>query len=154
ALAVDGRGNATISEAGEQRFFALNSDGSYQAPAGDTGQLTLSGGVYQLRERDNTTLTFNAQGNIASFDDGKGHRVTAGYTNGLLTSLTASDGEEIHLSYTPAGRAQQVTGPGTQVTTYTYDATGQYLLSVAGPQGTTSYTYVTGQSIAQNNALA
>src|SRR5262249_32229174 len=38
--------------------------------------------------------------------------------------------------------------------TYTYDAAGEHLLSVTGPQGTTSYTYVTGQGIAREHALA
>ena len=41
-----------------------------------------------------------------------------------------------------------VTDPAGRVTTYTYDAAGEHLLSVTTPQGTAGYTYVTGQGAA------
>ncbi len=154
SLSVDGQGNVLVTEAGQDRFFTKNADGSYQGGVGDSGQLMESGGVYALRETDGTTLNFNAQGNLASIENPSGDTVTAGYTGGLLTSLSSSDGEVIRIAYDVAGRIHQVTDPAGQVTTYTYDASNELLLSVAGPQGTTSYTYVSGQGIAGQYALA
>jgi YD repeat-containing protein len=114
----------------------------------------LSAGVYTLRQQNGTTLTFNAQGNLASIEDASGNTITAHYTGGLLTSLVSSDAQ-LTIAYNAAGRIDQITeNPGAQVTTYTYDATGQLLMSVTGPKGTTSYTYVTGQAMTQQYALA
>jgi RHS repeat-associated protein len=154
SLTIDGQGNVTVFDAGQDRFFMLDPDGSYQDDPGDYGQLALNNGVYTLREKHGTLLTFDTQGNLASMADPGGNTVTAGYTGGLLTSLTSSDGKSLTIAYNSARRIQTVTDPARQVTTYTYDATGQYLLSVSGPQGTTNYTYVTGQNITQDNALA
>ena len=154
SLAVDSQGNVTISEDGQELLYTPTSNGSFQGLPGDFSQLTLNDGVYSLREQDGTALTFNAQGNLASMEDSNGNTITAGYTGALLTSLTSSDGQKLAISYNAAGLIQQVTSAAGQVTTYNYDPSDQYLLSVTGPQGTTSYTYVTGQGIAQQYALA
>jgi RHS repeat-associated protein len=154
SLAADNQGNVTISEGGQPRGFIRKSDGSYQGAAGDYGQLTLSSGVYTLREKNNTTLSFTAQGRLDFIQDTNGNKVTASYTGSLLTSLSSSDGGIFTIAYNAAGRVQNVTDAAGQITTYTYDAANEHLLSVAGPGGTTSYTYITGQGIAQEHALA
>ena len=154
SLAVDSQGNATVSDDGQDQLYTPTSNGSFQSSPGDFSQLTLNHGVYSLREQNGTTLTFNAQGNLALIEDSDGNTITAGYTGSLLTSLTSSDGQKLTISYNAAGLIQQVTNPAGQVTTYAYDSSDQYLLSVTGPQGTTSYAYVTGQGIAQQYALA
>src|SRR5262249_15163317 len=71
-----------------------------------------------------------------------------------LTSLTHSDGDQLTIAYNAQGLISQVTNPAGRVTTYTYDAAGQHLLSVTTPAGTTQYTYVDGPNIEQEHALA
>lgn len=154
SLTVDGQGNVTIMQVGQPAYFTLHSNGSYQSGAGDTRVLTLSGGIYQLAETDGDVLAFDSQGRLAYAQDSSGERETARYTENELTSLTDSSGLVLKMAYNSNGRISQVTDPGGQVTTYTYDASGNHLLSCTGPQGTTSYTYVTGHGIAQENALA
>ena len=69
-------------------------------------------------------------------------------------SLTDSNGESLTLSYNTQGHLATLTDSNGQTETYGYDPTGQFLTSYTDIYGTTNYTYVTGQSAAQNNALA
>ncbi len=154
SLSADSQGNVTVADQGQDLFFALNPDGSFQAVSGLDDKLTLSNGDYTLRESDGTTMTFNAQGDLAVMQDTNGNTITAGYTGGMLTSLTSSDGEVLRISYNSAGLIDKVTDPSGQVTTYAYDSTDQLLTTVSGPQGTNLYTYISGQDIAQQYALA
>jgi RHS repeat-associated protein len=155
SLTTDSAGDVTIDEYGEYVTFTRNADGSYTAGSGDTAELSLVNGDFQLFDPGmGTTAVFNGQGELLMVEDTHGNTITMGYTGGELTSLTDSDGQVIAVAYNSAGLISQITDPGGQVTTYAYDASDQHLLSVSGPQGTTSYTYITGQSITADNALA
>ena len=151
---TDSSGNVTIDESGSLRYFAMQSDGTYVANLGDHGLLTaLSGSGYQLTETDGSSTVFNADGTLDYVQDSNGNRITATYTSGLLTRLTASNGEYLALTYT-SGLLTKVTDSTGEVSTYAYDSTGQHLLSYTDEFGTTSYSYVTGQGAASQNALA
>ena len=71
-----------------------------------------------------------------------------------LVSLTDSNGEYLDLAYNAQGLLATLTDSTGQTETYGYDPTGQFLTSYTDAYGTTSYTYVTGESAAQNYALA
>ena len=106
-------------------------------------QPTASGG-YLLTEADGTVTDYNADGTLNYIQDTNGNRITAGYTGGRLTSLTASSGQSITIAYNAAGLISTVTDSQGRVTTYTYDATNQYLMAVKGFNGqTTTYAYNT-----------
>ena len=45
------------------------------------------------------------------------------------------------LNYNSEGRIETVTDGAGQVNTYSYDATGQYLLNIEDANGTTSFSY-------------
>jgi RHS repeat-associated protein len=147
-------GQVTIQEAGSLRQFTPQKDGSYEAGAGDFGVLTFTKGAYQLREKDGTVTAFLSSGLLNYVEDPNQNRITAGYTHGLLTSLTHSDGDQLSIAYNAQGLISQVTDPAGRVTSYSYDASGQHLLSVTTPSGTTQYTYVDGSNIEQEHALA
>ena len=68
--------------------------------------------------------------------------------------MTDSNGEYLDLAYNAQGDLATLTDSTGQTETYGYDPTGQFLTSFTDAYGTTTYTYVTGQSAAQNNALA
>ncbi len=149
------QGDVTINESGALRYFTKHSDGSYLGTLGDNGVLTaLSGGGYQLKETDGSLTVFNANGALNYVQDSNGNRITATYTGTLLTKLTASNGAYLTLSYNSNGLLTSVTDSTGESTTYTYDSTGQYLLSATNEYGTTSYSYVSGQGAAAQNALA
>ena len=76
--------------------------------------------------------------------DTDGNRITAGYTAGQLTSLTASSGQYIHIGYNAAGSDLVHHRLGRPDHDYNYDPTNTYLVSVNGFNGqTTNYTYDT-----------
>jgi RHS repeat-associated protein len=155
SLSTDAQGDVFIQQGAGQRVFVRLADGSYQGSPGDQGMLTLPGGRYQLREMDGTLYSFNPGGTLNYVQDTNGNRITAGYNiAGQLISLTHSNGEKMTLAYNSQGLLSQVTDGFGRVTTYSYDAAGQHLLSVTTPQGTTQYTYVSGQGAAKENALA
>jgi RHS repeat-associated protein len=80
--------------------------------------------------------------------------VTAGYTNGRLSSLTHSGGQSITLTYDENGLISRLTDHVGRQTNYFYDATGNYLLSVQGVDGlVTTYTYETTPTSPALNAL-
>jgi RHS repeat-associated protein len=150
---TDSSGDVTIEYSGQVRTFTLESNGTYQGAPGDAATLTLQNGMYTLRETDGSLTVFNSNGTLDYTEDTIGNKITANYTNGLLTSFVDSTGDTVTFTYNSAGRIAQVTDPVGRVTTYTYDPTGQLLLNVADGSGTTSYTYVTGQGAQSQYAL-
>ncbi|MGB2614010.1 MAG: RHS repeat-associated core domain-containing protein [Phycisphaerae bacterium] len=133
---------------GAQRYFSLRSDGGYTASPGDYGDLTFSGGKYRLTEKHGTVWQFRSDGLLQYVEDTNGNRITCGYSSGLLTSLTHTSGAQLLLDYDANGRLWHLTDPRgalpDHVTTFEYDPSGEYLLTVTAPgDRVTTYTYET-----------
>ncbi len=141
---------------GAQRTFLADSRGGYFSQPGDYGTLAENNGVFQLTEADGLVETFLPDGLLGSITDTDGNKITLGYNSGSqLTSLTANDnGDALTFAYNAQGDISQITDPSGDVTQFAYDPSGQHLLSITGPDGTTSYQYVTGGSAASDNAVA
>ena len=137
-------GDVTIQNGGSLRFFEKLGIGSYKAEAGDNGVITLENGVYRLQEQDRTVIAFRTDGKLDFVRDTNSNQVTAGYTTNKLTTLTYTNGDVITFAYNNQGRIDKVTDSFGQETSYTYDGTGERLLSVTDASGTISYTYETG----------
>ncbi|NCS06775.1 MAG: hypothetical protein GPJ07_09250, partial [Microcystis aeruginosa G13-07] len=150
---ADTEGTVTIQESGNIRLFERQADGSYIGQPGDNATLALVGNSYQLRESDGTILAFRVNGNLDYLEDPNQNRITLGYTNERLTSINHSNGDRLTLDYNSQGRINQLTDATGQVTTYTYNETGEHLLSVTNFQGTISYTYNNSIDVAQQNNL-
>jgi YD repeat-containing protein len=128
SASIDALGNVSIADAGAIRYFLRQPDGTYQGAMGDLATLSLVNGAFQLRETDRTLEVFNPNGTLAYMQDGNGNRITVSYTGGLLTSLTAADGDQIAISYNTAGLITQLTDPGNEVTTFAFDPSNQHLV--------------------------
>ena len=155
-LTVGSDGTVVVADAdGSERVFEPNSSGGYFDQAGDNGVLTENAdGSFSLQEVDGSITGFNANGTVAYEQDADGNRITAGYTNGLLTTLTGSSGQWLDMSYNSAGRIISVTDSAGRTSTFTYDPTNQLLLSVDSYDGmVTNYTYDTGSSPETEYAL-
>ncbi len=155
-LSVQSDGTVIVSEPdGLQREFQPDTRGGYFDQTGDYGVLTANAdGSFSLRELDGSVTGFNADGTVAYEQDSNGNRVTAGYTNGLLTSLTGSSGQWMDLAYSAAGRIVQVTDSNGRTTSYTYDPTNQLLVGVESYDDMmTTYSYDTGSNPATEYAL-
>lgn len=121
-----------------QRKFKQQVDGSYE---GNGGTLTWNVDHYELEEANGSKIIFRADGQLNYVESSNGYRLTAGYTNDLLTELSDSNGNSFAINYNSDGRIETISDAGGQVNTYSYDATGQYLLSVEDVNGTTSLSY-------------
>ncbi|MBY0524350.1 MAG: pre-peptidase C-terminal domain-containing protein [Gemmataceae bacterium] len=152
--AVDAAGNVTIHAGGGQRFFQLQSNGSFTGGVGDLAKLTRAGSIYTLVEEDGTIVKFRADGFIDFVEDLNGNRITAGYTSGRLASLTHSNGSAITIEYNGAGLISKITDPVGRATDFTYDAANLHLLTATDQFGTTTYTYLSGTTAALEHSLS
>jgi RHS repeat-associated protein len=142
---------------GLYRLFQPDSRKSehYFTQPGDYGTLILNGGTFSVQEIGGSSTHFLADGQVDYVQDTNGNRITAGYTGGLLTSLTHSDGQSIQISYNAAGRIDLVTDPYGRKTVFTYDPNNTLLLSVTNYDGTgQTYTYQAADARPSANALA
>ncbi len=152
---TDSSGNAVITNDGGTLYYIKETDGSYQSEAGDDSVVTIANGAYRLVATDGTIYQFNPNGTIGYVQDFNGSRITAGYNfAGQLVSLTDSNGEYVGLSYNAQGHVSELTDSTGVTETFGYDPTGQFLTSATGVDGTTTYSYVGGQSAAADNALS
>ena len=155
AATADALGNVTIVDNGAILYYALQSNGSYLPANGDGSILTFANAAYRLTQANGTIIQFNPNGTLAVMQDAAGNTVTAVYNvAGQLSTLTDSNGTSYSLAYNSQGLLSQLTDSNSQTVTYGYSATGSFLTSVSSAAGTSSYTYVTGQTAALNNALA
>ena len=150
---TDADGDVVIRCDGKIRFFSRQADGSYEGLPGDNGTLSLVGSDYQLRETNGFLTVFRSDGKLDYTQDSDGNRTTADYMGSLLTGFTDSAGDTTSYTYDANGRITLVTDPVGRVTTYTYDASDEHLLKVSSASGAMSFTWVTGQGPAEENAL-
>jgi RHS repeat-associated protein len=156
-LSVESDGTVVIADGdGSERRFQPDLRGGFFDDPGDHATLTqLTSGGYILTETHGLVTGFRSDGAIDYVQDTNGNRITAGYTNGLLTSLNHSSGQSLQIAYNSAGLIKSITDPATgHTTTYTYDPSNQYLMSVTTfDQRTTTYSYDTGSNPATLHAL-
>ncbi len=156
SASADANGNVTVLNNGAVLYYALQTNGTY-VPANGEGEgsvLTFANNAYQLVEANGTIIQFNPNGTLAFVQDANGYTVTASYAmDGRLATLTDSNGDQFTLSYNSQGLLSQLTDSSGATVIYGYDPTGQFLTTVTN-SGTTSYSYVTGLTVARDNALA
>ncbi|MFN6579144.1 MAG: putative Ig domain-containing protein, partial [Aulosira sp. ZfuVER01] len=144
--ATNSDGDVTILYGTTPRLFTVQADDSYRAQTGDNGTLTLENGIYRLREEDGTLTVFRADGKWNYIEDTNGIRLTASYGDGRLTRLENSWGNSLSFTYNSQGRIVTITEENGWTSNYEYDTSGQYLLSITTPEGTTRYTYYDGSA--------
>lgn len=137
----DSDGNVTVKSSGILRFFRKQADGNYLNQPGDEATLTKVGNTFQIREQGGGLLAFGADGKLDFIEDTNSNRITATYTGNQLTRIDSTNGDNLNFSYNSQNRISQVVDQAGRSTTYSYDPTGELLLSITDPQGTTSYTY-------------
>ncbi|NEP53701.1 MAG: hypothetical protein F6K65_34835, partial [Moorea sp. SIO3C2] len=136
-LVTDSDGNVSLENGGLRRSFELQSNGLYVGTDRDDAVLTLTGSVYRLEEEDGTVTEFLPNGSLNYVEDTNGNRVTASYTNNLLTGLTSTSGDNLNFDYNSQGRIVSASNQSGQQVTYGYDTTGELLTRVTTPTGTT-----------------
>jgi RHS repeat-associated protein len=124
-------------ESNEYRFL-LQADGTY-TNAGS--KLVKVGDRYQLTNLDGSQYSFRADGQVDFVEDVNGYRVTAIYTGNLLTGYSSASGDYVNFTYNSQQRLASVTDRTGETVTFSYDATGNYLKTVASPTVNNTYSY-------------
>ncbi len=140
---------------GSQRIFQPDKREGYFNQAGDYGRLAPDGGGgYALTEKTGLLSDYAANGTLNQVQDLNGNRITLGYSGALLTSLTHSSGQYIHIAYNGAGLIQTITDQLGHQTVLAYDSANQHLLGTQYFDGrTATYIYNTNGPTTQLHAL-
>ena len=109
--------------------------------------------MYRLKEANGLVSLFGTDGKLSYVEDTNGNRITLQYTSNRLTKLLHTNGDSLTLAYNAQGRISKITDSTAQITSYNYDPTGENLLSVTSLDGTTTYTYDTGNIAAKKYSL-
>ncbi|MFB7609975.1 LamG-like jellyroll fold domain-containing protein [Streptomyces gardneri] len=139
-------------DSGSQVRFGKNSDGTYSAPSGSVGVLTVvTGGGWTLRDAAATVHTFDATGRLTKVKDGHGREQLLTYTSGKLTKATDALSKRA-LTFTWSGAhvasvSTDAVGPIAPALKWSYTYTGDQLTKVCPPDSATAcstYEYTAG----------
>jgi len=132
---------------GAKRTFEKQRDGSYICIGEQKTVIKLSGERYQLFETDGKVLSFGKDGYLESIEDNNGNKLdliykyTADNKDKLLTEIRHNSGSFIKLEYEGSNIKRVIDSKG-NMTEYSYDETGNYLISVKNEEGyTVQYGY-------------
>ena len=133
---------------GSQRRYEpdTRTPGKYFSMPGDTSSLRkLGNGTFELRDTSGTVTRFAVGGLLDAIEDPNGNRVTASYDgSSRLQMLTHTSGASLAIGYTPAGRIAEVRDSAGRTNRFTYDGSGNYLITATTHDGkVTRYTYQT-----------
>lgn len=133
-------GNVTYHDpSGSLQKFTVSGT-TYTAPAGVLSQLTKTAAGWSLLLKDQTVLSFDATGTLTTIVDRNSQGSTLAYTNGKLTSVSAS-GRTLTLTYNALGLVDHVTGSDGRLVGYQYDPSGRLQGYVDAAGFTTAYAY-------------
>ena len=115
----------------------------------------LGGNTFALREPEGLVYRFRSDGRLDYVEDPNANRISASYTEGLLTRLThAPSGQFLDIVYNAGKRIEHVMDSDGRVSLFDYDAANEHLLAVTSAGGlTTRYTYSTNDGAAREHAL-
>lgn len=179
SLLIRANGDVTVhGEDGQQVEYINQADGSFVGAAGSRSTLAAVSGGYDLTRVDQTTqhfdsqgrllsdldrngqgltLSYGADGKLATVTDAAGQTISFTHTNGLLTGITMPDSTSVSYGYANSQLTSYTDQRG-KVWTYTYDSHG-FLAKETDPLGHYLFqnTYgddgrVTQQLDADNNA--
>jgi RHS repeat-associated protein len=158
SLTIGADGSITLTTGnGAQYIYQPDSryPGQYFSQPGDNNTFAAVSGGYTLTAVNGDVTAFNANGSLNYVQDTNGNTITASYTGSQLSSLTASSGQSVTFTYNAAGLIATATDSAGRVTSYTYDAANQHLMSVLFYNGETiSYSYNTTPGSPSQNSLA
>lgn len=127
-----------VQENGATVRFTEQPDHTYAAPERVFATLEYNdtSDIWTFVRQAVETLTFDDDGGLLATIDPNGNTVSYGYTSGHVTTITASGGREIELTWS-ANRVVGVEDSAGREASYAYDSTGN-LVSVIGVDGAES----------------
>jgi RHS repeat-associated protein len=119
--------------------FTRQSDGSYDKIHRAT--LSRDADGYQLQTEDGKIYVFLPNGELNWIGDLNGYKIQAQYTDGELTSLTASNGDRLNFERNSQQKIISINDRFGETANFNYDRTGQYLVNFTSPTTNTTFGY-------------
>jgi len=146
-----------VAMAAQADQFVKLADGSYNPRPGSSSRLSLDGNAYTLKYKDATTLSFDANGNLATLVAPSGVTATFAYdgsTPPLPTGVSNGLGRTLTLAYNAAKQLTAVSDNTGRSVSYAYDGNGN-LASVVDALGfTTTFGYTPAGGAAPTGLLS
>ncbi len=152
-VTTDDDGNVQIRNGVQVRKFFRRTNGTFRGTPGDYATLTAQGGGYRLREPYGAIGVYRASGTLDYTEDTNGNRITYLYSGNRVTGRSYSNGDSDTIAYNGNGRVASIVDVLGRETTFTYDASGEHLMRMTDFDGSTSYTYVTGEGPSVEHAV-
>ncbi|MDQ2903557.1 MAG: DUF6531 domain-containing protein, partial [Chloroflexota bacterium] len=129
--------------------FTPTGNGGFKDPSGLNATLTPpsanNDGNYHLDfHKNHETYEFGSAGHLKVDEDKNGNQVTFNQVNGVVSSITDTQGRVTTYTYDSSGRLITITDPTSRTVQYTYDANGNLASSTDALGQTTTYTYEVG----------
>lgn len=120
-------------------IFVKLPDGTFNSPPGSAAKLQSSGAGYTYQTLNRARLTYDATGNLTTYDHPDGVQVKYTYTNGQLARVENSIGRALTLGYT--GNRITSVSDGIRTVRYAYDASGNLQTATDALSQSTTYQY-------------
>ncbi|MDQ2906825.1 MAG: DUF6531 domain-containing protein [Chloroflexota bacterium] len=138
-LQFNGDGSITYFSPSATTFtFTPNGSGGYTDPAGLNATLTNQGGTtpYHLDfHKNQETYEFGSDGHLKVDKDKNGNKVTFNQSNGVVSSITDTQGRVTSYAYNSADQLSTITDPSGRTVQYAYKADGDLIsYRCAGPE--------------------
>jgi RHS repeat-associated protein len=127
-------------------------NGTFVSPPGVTSTLVYSGGVYNLQNRDGSTLTFTSVGTsgndfrASSLTDANGNTMSFAYSGTLLSTVTDAFGRTLTFTYN-GNLVSQVKDSFGRVVKYGYDGSSDLTSYTDADSNLWGYGYGAGQGL-------
>ncbi|MDP3390426.1 MAG: RHS repeat-associated core domain-containing protein, partial [Methylococcaceae bacterium] len=143
--------NNVVAYRGDGKGYRFSLVGNNYQPVADVNlQLSSTANGWLLTTEDKSVESYNTNGQLQAIKSRTGITQTLTYTNGLLTSVTHSNGRSLILNYDSSSRLTTLQDPAGGQYQYAYNTAGN-LVSVTYPDQTTrSYVYNEAANVAAN----
>ena len=131
-----------VTQPGLVEHFVKLADGTYNPPLASGARLTLDNGAYTYVAKDRTTLSFDTNGNLATWRSAAGATITLTYAGSpaKLVSVTNDFRRQLTFTY-DSDLLKQVQDDSGRSVSYTYDPSGNLIGFTDTLGNLTSYAY-------------
>jgi RHS repeat-associated protein len=85
-----------------------------------------SDNTYTMKDTQNNQLKFSSAGNLIEIKNRLGDKITLGYSNNRITTVTDGAGRVAHLTYNASNILTKITDPAGRAINFTYSGTNLY----------------------------
>ena len=110
-------------------FLLQNSKYYLQTPGLHLDLIKNADNTYTIKDSQNNQLKFSAAGNLIDIKNRFGDKITLGYTNNRITTVTDGAGRVATLTYNASNILTKITDPAGRIMNFTYSGSNLYKIT-------------------------